>query len=1501
MKTRKVGKIVSLLVAIVLVATIMIPAASVLADNGSSNAVTSGIDWNGKDILTVSGASAYEQLRDYLKNAQPGDKLNIRLDADIELPKFGVYKDEDGNTSSDASKGKYYSYATYGVFKDAYKKKEGKKWWDATDNPKFGINEIRGKSGSTYGASYDVLNKNPSISTNPYKDVFKVAEPGDTTTRAFLNYDLQGKKKFSAAEKERFERLDTAEKKLMTGARGNEALGASAGNDTATYTEYDEAVLCVKERVTVCLNLNGHKVSGLNSLGSPYTGSPNYQTSIFVVRGDLTVVDERVVNAGTEAIITGGTGSIFGKPQYSENGASNYDFVDSGIYQGVAYYGVGLGGNAPNEWGDAYIIRRGKEAPDRESWPDLSTQSWNHKVGNYRIYTNYFSRFYANVKETHGGGVYVAPGASFTLLSGKISGNSAWRLNDTDNKFIFNVNSSAVACGGGVYVDENATFTMKGGEISNNAVRVYNQKKDNSDATAYGGGVYLASGAVMNMTGGKIVENASYAETFSPNAGSPKSARSYGAGIYVHENAICNIIGEDAESGATTLEMVKSFPSVSNNSCGALGRKTTKSEQDVTVEGGGIYNSGTLNLRNALVSANDFAEGDIDVPNASQNCTLNNAIHVKRDEATGLALYNYVDTSGNKTEITRLDDRFNENLELVTEAIQHEIHGIYGTMHGNEESAIFSNGAGICLNEKATIVIGERVWVIDNYDLVTTGHKAFASVRDYTRTWQQTKNITDDRVVKTNDNGTGANYTDPAGGYVYNNEHVDPVSKSQNDGKYTWHRMDGYAFSDTTDDIYLPEGKVIYKGGSLYETRIGVNYWNMVNADGEEIAAERGKGQAGSQAGNRVLLVDGNVLGNLDRKIWTGDTTTPVQSDIQFFYLNDNNKNWERYKNYKKDANDLWYDYDKNAYNYALPAYITEDKAGQKCVLCDRHIKVANFGARVRVTAIDADATKINKNASPYEGYINYDVTYEPNRWAYGTGIDISQGDWRNYNKETWRISDPEWTPDNDAFRPKDGAFSNAVVNFPQRAYPVTADMKKTLPSSYLKAKYMDYKVVYDDNQFGTSTEPVIRLGTYSDPASNDTIRKMFVTVNFDEADKHYYGVSNNSSIVYNSGSAATSAQTDKFTTNNTAFANVDASALFYGANRVKGTINIAKIVPNYASYGKGDILEGLRAASATADSSLSYDDAEKKNESIDLYFKGWKYYTSYGDGPKVETLSNSDAERTIEGTSLSHRGYFPVDLANIFNPNINSQPCPSLTAIWYTKEELAAARQNLSACKAQLILGTDGHIYIRVISVLGAYGKDRYNLQPIQASDANSSLRSLYYNAPTFVASKLNATPTLEGGYKATVNKGNIAAENYSARVVKKIICNDDEKNTFTIDIYDYISGNVSDENDIWVKFINSNAAYKNANNSKSTTYVSFMWTNIDTGLTLADISNGSGYSNAAQEVLFVTPCIELTTDQAGNDHDSYYYGASRGFSIASLDAKDGNKLLEQAKTATK
>lgn len=98
MKTRKVGKIVSLLVAIVLVATIMIPAASVLAAQDGYDA-TSGVNWDGNNVKVVSvakdeknpGEAAYYQLRDYLRSAEPNKPIYIRIDADVDLPNFDSY------------------------------------------------------------------------------------------------------------------------------------------------------------------------------------------------------------------------------------------------------------------------------------------------------------------------------------------------------------------------------------------------------------------------------------------------------------------------------------------------------------------------------------------------------------------------------------------------------------------------------------------------------------------------------------------------------------------------------------------------------------------------------------------------------------------------------------------------------------------------------------------------------------------------------------------------------------------------------------------------------------------------------------------------------------------------------------------------------------------------------------------------------------------------------------------------------------------------------------------------------------------------------------------------------------------------------------------------------------------------------------------------------------------------------------------------------------------
>lgn len=1384
MKTRKVGKIVSLLVAIVLVATIMIPAASVLAAQDGYDA-TSGVNWDGNNVKVVSvagdeenpGEAAYYQLRDYLRSAEPNKPIYIRIDADVDLPNFDSYstnltgKEFSKKTSTE---GKYYIEATYGIYKDSYQKTEESWGTEAVKN-----------------AEKKDLNGFLTLGGNPYSSVFKTAAAGDNS-QAFLNHNAQGDDASSNGNYSRYEELDTKEKQLYAGITST--LGASYEIDPSTLVEYDDVVLTVNEGTEVVINLNGYNISGKNTFkddkgnGTPFTGSPRYLFSIFNIKGDLTVVDEdsnthkKVDGVNTVGMITGGSGSLYGKPQINQG--DNYTLsYPIGSKQGVAYWQITDDGVWHGPYAGVYDgSYLDPEHPDWGKFPSTDL-SWTHSAGNYRVYSNYVTRAYSAIKEVHGGGVYVAPGANFTLLSGKISENGAWRLtSDRSYANIFDNSASPLACGGGVYIDEGATFTMKGGEISNNAARTYNKKSDGSDATARGGGVYLASNAKMYMYGGKIVKNAVYAEVVSA-ASHTKSARAYGGGIYVSENAECNIIGEDVEEGATTLELAKTFPSVSNNSCGAVGRKTSKTDQDVTVEGGGIYNSGTLNLKNAMISANDFAEGDIDLPSNDSSINLGYATHVMRDDAdtsngkpgtdTGLALYiksyetsETTDSITGKTVITqkptkyvtRLDPEFDETLELATEKVKHETSGIYGTMHGNEESAIFSNGAGVCLNEKGTIVVGERVWVVDNYDLVTTGHKAFESVRDYRRTWEQNKKITNDLVVGTDLNGNGTDYTDPAGGYVYYDGYVAPVTADQNGTSYTKHEMDGYAFSDTTDDLYLPEGKVIYKGDSLFETKIGVNYWNMVNADGEVVNDGYG------QAGNRVIVKAGKKLGKgLNSEFWDADASVPTQSDIQFFYLNDNNKNWERYKDYAKNPNDLWYDYNKTEYGYKLPNYNkVEWGAGTYCRLCDqgaqgdtsRQLKI---GDSIRVTAIDTNNAAINKDASPYEGYINYDVVYPENRWSYGRQVygsndfKVYEGTepgpfgttitihsyWRYYNKETYRISDPQWTPDQSDYRPVGGVFSDSVVNFPQRAYSVTSEMKKTFHKSYLKAKYMDYKVVYDNDQFG-ATEPVLRFGTYEDAQSNDTIRKMFVTVNFDEAGTHYYGQSKDT-VVFSKDTAAT-ANTDSFVTNDTAFSDVAAESTFYGADKVKGTINIAKIVPNYAAYGKSDELtargtEKIETEDGKLTRPLTSISKTGGIEQTDLYFKGWRYYTSYGDGPETVTLNKSDAETSL-GNNLTCRGYYPVKLENLFNPNINSQPCPSLTAIWYTKEELAEARKKVSNVMFQTVQRQD----------------DNGNITNLLRAVAIAGSQYLKFDEVGFVISTTNATPTIEGGYDYVV-----------------------------------------------------------------------------------------------------------------------------------------------------
>lgn len=1264
MKTRKVGKIVSLLVAIVLVATIMIPAASVLADSSEY----AGVTW--------TEVGDFASLKQAFDNAnKTGEKTYIRLTSDITLQRPYFNSDEINGGSTNWAK--MYIYSTARITK--IEERRGG-LWSGTDKTTHDFAWLMSQANSPFNVS------DPNAYFYGYTE--DELKNGFLVDKGMQDYVGMGKK-----------------------------AGQGTGNDEKIGYEYSERMLVVNENADITVDLYGKtmKASDYN----PYDSTPAYQMSAIKVNkgGALTVVDLSSEQTGT---ISGGTGNVYYKETVSTDNSEHT-----------------------------------RDAMFNEDWTVRDTTGWwgwLSSTGKYNIEYQSKSTWVENVKESRGGGIYVENGGVFTLKSGKISGNQAFM---EPGRGIFAADVDSYAKGGGVYVEAGGVFNMFGGEVSKNATRSFFKNWSTGNDRIYhayseGGGIYLEGsqeetvngatvtvpGAVFNMTGGKIAKNATYAQGGTGASSKSRITHSSGAGIYVGTGAVCNIKGADSDSASTNIEMMKNFPQVVNNSCGGQivkGSYTTNSA--IEVKGGGIYNDGTVNIKNALIASNDFSE--------ARQSDAKTAVHIMRDEylpegqrtitysdgktatlpgtGTDLALYvlDYWEETSNetygggqkgikqrpKTYITRLDDRFTDNLQLATEEVAHGTSGIFGSVIVNDEMKITSDGAGVCVGENGKLVVGERTWITDNYDFLTNGHMAFSAVRNYKRFWAQNKTVVDDRVYKTNDyDEKGASYTDPAGGWVYYGDENENVN-------------DGYAYSDTSDDVYLPDGAVIYKGGSLFESKIGVNYWNMVNADGSAVEAERGLGQAGSRAGNRVIVATGK---NLDASFWGDSVAQPAARDIQFFYANDNNKNWEKE-------------------NYQLPSKKRWDNAGQKAFPVDPHL---NWNNRARVAAVATTDSAINKDASPFEGYVNFDVAYPSGYWKYGWAGQLN----KTWDEESYRISDSHWTPstkvtDPDANNATDAAasrlteFANSSVNFPQRSYQLTAEMK-TMNKSYLQAKYIDYKVVYDTTTFGTEAAPVLRFGK----TDSDT-RNMYVTVNFDEANKHYYGLSNQPSFTLND-----SVSTSNFTTSVNPFLNnldqnlTDSTFTFYGANKPKGTIDIAKVVPDYSAYGKSAQLNYFLSLSnvdrLATQTSISKD--SDKKELTDLYFKGWQFYTSYEYGPEVVTLDNKVERQTVslDGSTLDYRGYFAADLSKIFNSNVNAQPCPSMTALWYSKEELAEARKKVSNVMFQTVQrkNDDGSItdLLRFVAIAGSQYPD--------------------FDEIGFVISTTNATPTIEGGYDFVV-----------------------------------------------------------------------------------------------------------------------------------------------------
>lgn len=1351
MKTRKVGKIVSLLVAIVLVATIMIPAAGVLADSTKYADVT----W--LDVGTFAELhEAIEKAND--ASAKADRTVYVRLTADITSQRPWFQGDSDG-VSEPGNWGKMYVYSTVRMNYDddfgggAQQRKSGGLWTVSGTIHKHDANWVLNNQTTS-----------PYYSKNP-----------DSPFYGMTVETMEGGFRVVPGEMQQL---------VGMGSLASVNWPGHSGNDEKIGNEYDERMLIVKDGTNVFLNLNGKTLKGSNY--NAYSGAPKYQMSVINVAkgGSLTVLD---LSNAADGMISGGTGSVY----YDEN-------ISKSARDEAKRFAV-FGEN----WEQLNI-------PSGTTWTELSYSA------RYRTYFASQSLWITNAEESRGGGIYVYDGGTLNLESGKITNNGAWMGSDAA---IFNSGVSSVAKGGGVYVEAGGTFNMYGGEISKNAARAYQKtSRGYLDSYAYGGGVYVEAAAdgkvaTFNMYGGKIAENATYAEIYA--GGKTKSSDAEGAGIYVGTGSVCNIMGSADAEGPTTSEMLASFPQIINNSCGAITRNGARDGSTVTVKGAGIYCDGTLNIKKALVSANDFSEFSKDLAASNILPVGNNVTHIMRDEESGLPLYiyDYNSDGSAKTYVTRLDARFTENLELATEQVAHETSGIYGTARGNENNKLTSDGAGVYLGTTARMNVGERTWITDNYDLVTTGHKAFDNTRNYAKHWDKTAN-------------------GGAGGYVYTGSSSAGIS-------------DGFTWSDTSDDVYLPDGVTMYKGDSLFESRIGVNYYDMVDKAGDVSVGATGR------ASNRVIVKSAT---DLDYNLWGATTATPLQTDIQFFSLNDNNKNYERDINYNlppyvKDAKESEY-YSGGTGTTArpmdlrgsenggpalppgcAPGVLQEDGAWPSQSLRDSYLVSVVKASDVEGVIGDTDWTYRKDYLSPYIGYIDFSTKYAAGTtWSVEWSVHFQRDKvWPKYNKDTYWMTAAD-------LNPATTAMANKNVVFPQRAYQI--DSAASQLSEYeQRAKFMDYKVIYDDNGFGSDAAPVLRFGKGD--------RQMYVTYNFDEADKTYYGEN------VNNQSLNEAINIDNLITGKSVFKIINtaedgSSFTFYGANRPTGTLMFNKIVPDYKAYKASNVLADRIANRKSELASITKTDG--KHEDKDLYFKGWSFYTSYGYGPEIVTLNNKDELQSINvdaarsGSSLDYRGTFTADLSKIINQNVNAQPCPSMTATWYTKEELAEARKKVSNVMFQTVQRNDDGTITNLLRAVALAGS-----------------QYLDFDEVGFVISTTNATPTIEGGYDYVVK----------SKIYEKLGVNSNANAAKSYYDADTLLGG-----DYYIK---NKTSYNIVNKKWEFTDGSEFAANLTTGKTgkTGYIDAGLFYANIVitdankDTVYFVTPYAKM-----GN---TYFYGESR------------------------
>ena len=362
MKTRKVGKIVSLLVAIVLVATIMIPAASVLADSSEY----AGVTW--------TEVGSFTELQQAIKNAndanlEAGKTAYIRLTADIlcKRPYFSNDEENGGGTNW----AKMYLYSVTRIYQNRKIQEKKAKYWSSLNlgdsysglqkdyQNQYDVNWLLAQTGSPFDVN-DVNSVFYGMTVDDFNNGFVV----DTNNQDYVG---MGKK-----------------------APSSGCQGVDSSYDEKIGNEYSERELVVEAGANVTIDLNGKTLKGSDY--DPYSSTPQYQMSVLKVNagGNLTVVD-----LAGNGQISGGTGNVY----FDESVVPE----DNSARARAAIFN------------DDWTVR------DASGWG-----TWSHSDGKYRVWYRSHSVWAENAKESRGGGIYVENGGVFTLKSGKISGNQAF-------------------------------------------------------------------------------------------------------------------------------------------------------------------------------------------------------------------------------------------------------------------------------------------------------------------------------------------------------------------------------------------------------------------------------------------------------------------------------------------------------------------------------------------------------------------------------------------------------------------------------------------------------------------------------------------------------------------------------------------------------------------------------------------------------------------------------------------------------------------------------------------------------------------------------------------------------------------------------------------------------------------------------------------------------------------------------------------------------------------